>query len=348
MMKPAASTPGWGARLLALLWAASPIAAQKTDVVVMVNGDRITGEVKGLSSGKLDYSTDDAGRLSIEWDKVLRLTSRHSFEVSLRSGQRLYGTLVEPGQDGQLAVSGASANVVPIIEVVSMTPVGAGIWRRLKGSLDLGFTYAKANQNVQLSSSGELRYRAPEFGSTLNFSTYFQQQDNASAVTRNTVSAGAYWYFARRWSVGGISALEQNDQLGLSHRATLGAVAMRTLLENNRAEFRAPAGLIVTQERYYGSDSAIVSLEGLVGIDLTAFRFDTPKLDFSTAAYAYPSMTDWGRVRLQVDTKVKYEVIKDFFLGIQFTDSYDSRSPDTGASQNDFTTSFTIGWSFHQ
>jgi hypothetical protein len=42
------------------------LAAQKTDVVVIANGDVITGEIKGLSRGKLDYNTDDAGRLSIK------------------------------------------------------------------------------------------------------------------------------------------------------------------------------------------------------------------------------------------------------------------------------------------
>lgn len=348
-------TGGWRALARAAVTATCSLAptatsgwAQKTDVVVLVNGDRITGEVKGVSSGKLDYSTDDAGRLSIEWDKVRRVTSRHWFEITLRSGQRLYGILVEPDQDGAVAVSGASVNAVPILEVVSVTPVKSGVWHRLRGSLDLGFTYAKANENLQLSSSGELRYRAPEFGAGVNFSTYFQQQSGASAVTRNTIGAGAQWFFAPRWGAGVLGAIEQNDELGLSHRATLGVVGLRTLVENHHVELRVPAGLVASQEQYYGSDTAIVSPEGLLGFDLSAFRFDTPKLDFSTGAFAYPSLSDWGRVRLQLDARIKYEIVKDFFVGVRFTDSFDSRSPDTGASQNDFTTDLTIGWSFHQ
>ena len=34
-----------------------------------------------LSRGKLDYSTDDAGRLSIEWTKVAKVTSPNSFHI---------------------------------------------------------------------------------------------------------------------------------------------------------------------------------------------------------------------------------------------------------------------------
>jgi hypothetical protein len=105
---------------------------------------------------------------------------------------------------------------------------------------------------------------------------------------------------------------------------------------------------MLSQERFYGGDSTIVSVEALVGLDLSAFRFDTPKLDFSTSAFAYPSLTELGRVRMQVDSRVKYEVLKDFYLGLRFSDSFDSKPPESGASRNDFTTDFTIGFYFRQ
>ena len=86
------SRAAWrGVLLAAVIGGATPLPAQKTDVVVLPNGDRITGEIKGVSRGKLDYSTDDAGRISIEWEKIVRVTSRQSYEVTLRSGQRLFG-----------------------------------------------------------------------------------------------------------------------------------------------------------------------------------------------------------------------------------------------------------------
>src|SRR5262245_12793538 len=84
--------------LAALLLAASlPRSAEashgKTDVVTLVNGDRITAEIKGLDRGKLTVKTDAAGTIGIEWNKVRRVESPASYEVELTSGARLLGTL---------------------------------------------------------------------------------------------------------------------------------------------------------------------------------------------------------------------------------------------------------------
>src|SRR5512135_3033496 len=100
----------WPATLGLFAWFAllpGPLCAQKTDVIVLTNGDRLTGEIKGVSHGKLDYLTDDAGRPSIEWEKVARVTSVHSFEVEVRSGLKYFGRLAPSDRDGALVVVGA-------------------------------------------------------------------------------------------------------------------------------------------------------------------------------------------------------------------------------------------------
>jgi hypothetical protein len=338
----------YGGAALALMGAIAPLQAQKTDVVVMTNGNRITGEVKGLSHGTLDYSTDDMGRLSIEWNKVVRLSSRQTFEVTLKSGQKLFGSLVEGAQDGTLALSGAAVNTVPVGEVVGIAPVDQKFWRRLSGSVDLGLTYAKVNGNVQLTSAGGIRYRESRFDASLQFSTYLQDQSGSDQVTEHNLSIGAQRDVGRRWSAGVLGQWQQNDELNLALRSTFGAVAMRTLVENNREEIRIPVGLVVNLEKFYSSDSSLTSLEALLGIDVAAYRFDSPKLDLSGSARAFPSLTEAGRVRAQVELRVKYELFHDFFLGARLSDSYDSDPPESGAAKNDVTTALTIGWSFNE
>jgi len=51
------------------------IAADKTDILVFVNGDRLTGEVKSLERGRLRFNTDATGTIAIEWDDVAQISS---------------------------------------------------------------------------------------------------------------------------------------------------------------------------------------------------------------------------------------------------------------------------------
>ena len=55
---------------LAFGFAANVLAQGRTDVVSLANGDRITGEVMRLERGRLEFKTDDAGTLYLEWDKL--------------------------------------------------------------------------------------------------------------------------------------------------------------------------------------------------------------------------------------------------------------------------------------
>ena len=86
-----------GLLLVALLGCASLVpvasvqAAPKTDVVYFNNGDRLTGEIKGLEKGKLELSTSTAGTVNIEWDKVARIETGQYLDLETSSGAHYHG-----------------------------------------------------------------------------------------------------------------------------------------------------------------------------------------------------------------------------------------------------------------
>ncbi len=77
----------------------SPGAAahSKTDIVTLYNGDRITGEIKHLYGGLLQYGTDSMGTIKVEWQEIARVESRFHYEVRTSTGERLFGT-IGPGE----------------------------------------------------------------------------------------------------------------------------------------------------------------------------------------------------------------------------------------------------------
>src|SRR3982751_6048157 len=78
----------------ALLVAAPLYARDKTDVLIMNNGDSVTCEIKGLSASVLYVSIDYIqGTASIDWSKVRHVESRQLFIVKTQDGSVYTGTL---------------------------------------------------------------------------------------------------------------------------------------------------------------------------------------------------------------------------------------------------------------
>lgn len=75
--------------LWALVFATVPAnAIGKNDVVMMKNRDRLTGEIKGLSHGLLEFKSEYmASSVQLDWQDVERLLSPDLYIVTLVSGQ---------------------------------------------------------------------------------------------------------------------------------------------------------------------------------------------------------------------------------------------------------------------
>lgn len=327
---------------LLLLLAVGRAQAQKTDSVWIRNGDRITGEVKSLTRGLLKYSTDDLGTISIEWDKVDRISTTTLLEVQLRSGQKFYGHL-GLGPSGWLVLG---VDTLALAGIVAITPIDGNLLGRLNGYLDLGFSYQKANKTVQITTGGRVVYRGPTIETTLDFSTFLEDRDDADEISRLSSSLTERLLFSNRWSAGLVVGYDNNEELDLSGRARLVGFGARTMVQSNHMEVRATGGLVLTRERYFTTDTTTTGSEGLLGVSFRAFRYDRPKLDASIASSAYPSFTVGGRVRLQNDIRLSYELVKDFMLTLTVFDAFDSKPQAPGAPKNDFGTTFAATWTF--
>ena len=131
--------------------------ADRTDIVYLNNGDRITGEVKGVNSGQLEIKTDDLGVIFINWTAIRDLVSDKEHQVQLSDGSTIRGELNKPihsetgeiedqKSDSLIAVTTNSGIVdIESDEIVGMYPLGASFWDRIDLDLSLGFNYDKSS-----------------------------------------------------------------------------------------------------------------------------------------------------------------------------------------------------------
>jgi hypothetical protein len=332
--------------LFAVLLANVAAAQPKTDIVVLANGDRITGEISSLERGRLEYKTDDIGTLQVEWDNVARLEAVGMFEVVTKDGRRFLGRLAPAIMTRMLLITdGAQMVALPMDEATEIWPIASGFWKKLDGSFDAGFNYTQSSGVAQLNVNSVTAYRRPSFEGRLLVSLTATEKEEGSRDDRGAIEAAYIRSRWPRWYVGGFARFESNESLGLELRSQLAGMVGPRLLNTNRAKLAIAGGLSVNKER--GVDTGTTqNVEGLILLETSYFTYDRPRTELDLAVRYYPGLSDTGRRRMQLDARVKREVWKDFFISLSGYNSYDSRPPNPAFDTNDVGIVFSVGWSY--
>jgi hypothetical protein len=333
--------------LLLLLLLGQPLAmADKTDVVILHNGDRVTGEIKKLEAGLLQFSTDTMGTVNIEWRFIAEIESEKYQTVETTDGQRWLGRLQKPeeGEGLILETSRGPMDIDPA-NIVAAWPVEATFWDKLNLDLSAGIDYAKSTKITNTNFAGDFSYQTESrlFQSALR--SYITQQDQGDDQKRNSLN-GTYQYFLPNLKFRTIMAgLESNEALGLDLRVYGGAGVGKYFRKTNNVWFSGTVGLSATQENPVNAPSQ-TNLEAVGDLRYQYFRFASPKRSLDSQLTVYPSLTDGGRWRSDFRTTFRFEMIEDLFWALETYANYDSAPLSEGAEKLDYGITSSVGWSY--
>jgi hypothetical protein len=290
--------------------------------------------------------------VALDWKQVERLESKDNFNVSLSSGEIHNGAIGKQSQTQDAVadfsiLDGAGAVQVPRQRVVAITPVESSFWRQLTGSIDYGYSFTGGeNSTTQSSFSGALGYRAVRWTINATGSSVFNGQSEGTSTGRNTLSVLYARKLTERWYAGALSELLNSRQQDLTLRATAGGGLGRVLLRTERSGLAVLSGLLFSRE-HYSSDlntrTQANNAEALFHLKYETYRFKTMNIDMVT--YAYPSITDPGRVRMGIQSDLKIELFRSCYWKFSLYENFDSRPP-VYAPRNDFGTTSSVGWTF--
>ncbi len=105
------------------------------------------------------------------------------------------------------------------------------------------------------------------------------------------------------------------------------------------------AGLAVNRERGVDVEST-GNVEALLMFDWSFYTYDRPKTNLDLGFQYYPSLSNAGRQRFQLDVGVKRELLADLFVSASVYNTFDSRPPNPTADTNDVGVVLSIGWSY--
>lgn len=325
-------------------------AAPKTDVILLVNGDRLTGEIKGLEHNRLRVSTYHMGTVYIEWDKIAKLQSDQYLLLERSDGVRYYGQLKPSDEDGRLQVDAGGKRSKPeevaMASVVGAQPiVGGGLIDRLDGYVSGGLDLSKASSRRSLDFAAGLSSRSRLREWSLDGSANVTD-DSAGATSDRYLLQGAWRQFRRQQDFYvGFGSLERNSELDLNLRTLGGAGLGRFFLRSSSAEWQGGIGLAYSNENYTGGET-FNSLEAVLTTGFSIFRYDFPETDVGGTLTLLPSLTKSGRYRAQADLRAKYEFVDDLYFEFKFYGSYDSEPPTENTQKGDYGVVTSLGYSF--
>lgn len=334
--------------LLVSICLSNPAAAQrKTDTITLYNGDRITGEIKSLLGGRLSFGTDAMGTLDIEWKEIASIDSNYNYELRLDNGQRFYGS-VKPGSiAGTVALEDVfGEKSFGWQEVVEIRPVEETFVDRIDIYVSANYAFTKASGVAQTEFRTDLSYEDEE---TLNAFTsritVSDTDEEATSSSRINLSRKVWVDRAASYRLifGGH---ETNDELGLDYRLSLGAGMGRYFVETPGSELIGSLSLQGLEERSIGGDTQ-ESIEGVLTLGYSRWRFDSPKLKLKLDASVYPSLTESGRVRADSSATLRWEMVSNLFWDFSAWGSYDNSTVEEDAAGSfDWGVTTGVGWSF--
>ncbi|HKX30864.1 MAG TPA: DUF481 domain-containing protein [Blastocatellia bacterium] len=337
---------------LALIGLSASADAKRTDdVVVLKNGDHLTGEIKSLEHGELTFKNDymlDSVRLDWKW--VVRLESKDRYLVTLTSGQvftaliSLRSVAVANRPDFLMQTGDASLSVRPV-EVLKILPDNRRFWKQLNGTIDLGFSYTAGDNQYQTQFSASAAYDGQGYEVTGDVSSSFDGQSGGGGTSYNALNSQYRRLFKQKWFFGGLADLLNSEEQSLDLRTSLGGIVGRRFIQTSRTSLSVFTGAAGTRERYSSAAGrrVVTGAESLLGLDFSTFRFRT--LDLSARLLVWPSLTEPGRLRMGFNSSLRVELRKNLFWNLSLYDNFD-RQPPVNARKNDLGISNSFGWKF--
>ena len=333
----------------AMLLGMQPVAAkaEKTDVVILLNGNAVTGEVKSLEFGSLRYSTDSMGTVNIDWEDIVSVTSEQSLQIELTDGTRYFGKLYPPDERHFVRIVTASQEIViESSQVVRITPIETSerFLERLDGSFSFGIQTTRSTEVITSNLAADVSYRTRKylFGTRLNSSV--TEQPNEPTTARQSVGLNYQRFRPNRWFTDWFTTWEKNDAFEIAGRSAVGAALGRYIVQTNKSQLSLAVGAQGARTNYIGEE--VSSVEGEGRIEIRYLRRNlAPESSFRFTTTIFPLLEDFRSYRAESDLSLRREVYEDLFLELSVGYSYISE-PTGEAEKSDYTATTSIGYSF--
>ncbi|MGA6826372.1 DUF481 domain-containing protein [Nitrospira sp. NS4] len=307
-------------------------------VVVLKNGDRITGRIVKMENKRLEIDMPSAGIIRIKWEDVQSVTTERPMSVML------YGEVDLPEGTGDRQLHRLTVRSLGEDRAIRLEDVRAINFAEndYRGYLSLGGNQSFGNTETQaLNVSGTLTYRIDGHRFLLD-GKYNRAEAGGENTANNAALTIKYDYFvARRFYVGGFNLAETDQFQNLRLRNTSGLLMGYDLLDREHHNLTVAAGPAAVYQDFTTDPSTVTpSATWLLRYE---FMMRGDDVIVFHKQQGFQDLGHGSAIRLNADQGLRIKLIGNWRVNFEYDIRYNS-VPDIGRKKTD--TTMILGFSY--
>lgn len=333
---------------LLLGWQSELTAQVSQDTVFTKYGDVLVGKIEKVSTDNLNLKVKyrkDAIQISL--NQIARVSSNTRFLLNDITNKTWRGALViDTLQAGLVGIRIEDSvryfkprNVYQLVEDKKRTFNDA-----VKLGLDFGITRIKADNSLSANLGVNAAFKSRRWHIQADYSAYSNNVDTTLNYWRNGIFSGSY-VLPKDWFVTSKLNLYSSTEQSLRLRRNIFLGMGKIFIHRSQQQFSVSAGAMSNREEYFTSITVFTGTESFLSTHYSGKIRE--KWEASIDGSLFPSLSQSGRLRTNLNMDIKYRFLNHFYLGLRYTLNTDNQ-PQVEASQTDYVFAIKFGWSLQK
>ncbi len=305
--------------------------AARADVLVLKNGDRITGDIKRIWDSEISIEPEYSDQFVVDVSAVAHIDSNRYFEIKLEGGRIMLGQLTGADFDGNQIVRSADESVsVPLAQLFELDePEKDFDWESNielsaalnKGNTDSSNTKLRADTTVKMTNHrhiGEITFFREKLAGVLT-----KEQD----LLRYNYN----WLFGDSWFFSAQLSFERDPIIELDSRVIISAGLGRDIWDTPRRELNVQLGAGFQVE-----EIGLASTESTVMLWSLRYRQDFLSDDLELYHNDSTTYNVSGRTNTsyKTTTGLRYKINNSLYANLSLDFDYETHPVDVAESED--------------
>lgn len=320
-------------------------AQQEWDTLYLRNGQKVYGELKSISLGRIKFKMEDINLAELKMNKISSINATSKlYRIETINQKVFFSTLQKSARPGYVWVVDSTGGAEMPLDYIGLLSYFSAKGEIFEGNVSAGYNYTKSSNIGRINLDVTMRYILKKVILQNVISAIVTSDQGVWYRDRESFSLSGTYLVNYRWKALALLSYQRNRELGLESRYQQGVAMGYNIISKSHLRFAALSGLVVNQEKGFEDESFQVTAEIPVAFDFDFFRFNKPEISVSTNQNIYFSVTQMGRVRYDGEIRADWKVVSDFTLNLKFYYNYDNKPLSGSGVSFDFGTVFGIGY----